>query len=56
MKPRLELESERNVKGNKKTFCCCVGGQRLNKGNVQLWGKRVAGLCQLPGPSPQGAE
>ena len=36
VKPQLELGIEKNMKGNKKSFCCCVGGQRLNKENTQL--------------------
>lgn len=36
VKPQLELGIERNMKGSKKSFCCCVGDQRLSKEKTQL--------------------
>lgn len=53
MKPQLELGIERDMKGNKKSFCCCVGGQRLNKENTQLLVNKAAGLCLTSWLVPQ---
>lgn len=33
VKPQLELGIEKDVKGSKKSYCCCVGGERLKKEN-----------------------